>query len=348
MANPNIQAAATVGKSDSILSDGGLSSNFQSILLEIGTRFLYVVEGVLIVVVGLLIIRYARAYFQKVETKYESQRMALNLVDKLVAGFLAVVTITLALKVVGLDITLLVSALTLGLSFALGDIIKNYVSGILILFKSPFAIGNIVKIRRHTGKVERIDFQSTTLKTFDSREITIYNKDILSRSIVNYSKEDKRRLNIAVTLGRGTDMTRALVIFESILNNNPQVLKTPQMSIVFRKFSSAGMNFHIRFWVNRTVNILQVRSQIALAIEQAFDEAQVFSPYERQIQFTEDVTMNEDRKHRLQRFYEQPIMAQIANQTSFQVQSIVTPQVVNERLVDQEEPESFDEGGGEE
>jgi|CXWL01.1.fsa_nt_gi small-conductance mechanosensitive channel len=345
MASPRIQAGSTVStNSDSLLAKGGVSFDVQSVLLEIATRFLYLIEGVVVLVIGLLLIRLVRRYFQKIESMYDSQRMALNLMEKLTAGFLAVVTITLALKVVGLDITLLVSALTLGLSFALGDIIKNYVSGILILFKSPFSIGNVVKIRNYTGKVERIDFQSTTLKTFDKKEVTIYNKDILSRSIVNYSKEEERRLTIAVTLGRGTDTQRALAIFEAILKQNPLILKTPQFSIIFRKFSSEGMSFHIRFWVNRSVNILQVRSQIALEIEQAFDEAQVISPHGRQIQFNGDFSMNEDRKHRIQTFYGQPMLAQIATQTSGQVQAVVA----SEGIIDQEEPESGESGGGEE
>jgi len=348
MANPRVQAASTVGQNDSLLSQGGLGFSFQNLLVEIGTRFLYLIEGVVIVLIGLLVIRFVRRYFQKVQTAHESQRMALNLMEKLTAGFLAIVTVTLALKVVGLDITLLVSALTLGLSFALGDIIKNYVSGILILFKSPFAIGNVVKIRNHTGKVERIDFQSTTLKTFDKKEVTIYNKDILSRSIVNYSKEELRRLRVEVALGRGTDMGRAIAVFSAILGAHPQVLKTPTFSIVFKKFSADGMHFHIRFWLNRSANLLEVRSQIALQIDQAFDEARVISPYERQIQFTEDVSMTDDRKHRLQRFYGQPMLAAIATQTSSQVESIVAASPAGTEQIDKEEPEAGDEGGSEE
>lgn len=336
MANERI-TAGNIGSNGQILQDGGIDFSLSNVVFEVGVRFLYVLEAVIIIVVGILLIRYGRRYLQRIQVKYESQRMGLNLLEKLISGFLVIVTATLALKVVGLDLTLLVSALTLGLSFALGDIIKNYVSGILILFKSPFSIGDVVKIKSFVGTVERVDFQSTTLKTFDRREITIYNKDILSRSITNFTKEDMRRLTIGVTLGRGTDMSRAMAIFENILQNHAKVLKKPHFSVVFKRFAASGMTFHIRFWVQRPVNILKVRSEIALQIEQAFDEAQIFSPYERQIQFTEDVSMNDGRKHRLQRFYEQPAMAAIAAQTVAQVQTVTT--VADTELADQDEPE---------
>ncbi|MGE3278979.1 MAG: mechanosensitive ion channel family protein [Candidatus Altimarinota bacterium] len=337
MANSQLQAGASIRTNGQILEDGGIGFDVQALFWEIATRFLHLVEGVLVIIIGIFVIRYARKYIQKVHTSDETQRMALNLVEKLVSGFLVVVTATLALKVVGLDLTLLVSALTLGLSFALGDIIKNYVSGILILFKSPFRIGDIVKIKSFTGRVERIDFQSTTMKTFDKKEITIYNKDILSQSITNYSKEDLRRLELVVTLGRGTDVPYAIKVFESILNEHPKVLKSPHFTIIVKNFADFGIKLALRFWVNRSSNILKVRSELAFNIEQAFDEQRVLSPVQRGIEFSEDVTMNTDRKQRLERFYGQPALAAIAVDTSGQLQTVLSSP--DEDLFDREEPE---------
>jgi len=339
MSNSRIQASSgTISGDGQILEDGGIGFDLQDLFWEIATRFLHLVEGVIVIIIGIFVIRYARRYIQKIHTSDETQRMALNLVEKLVSGFLVVVTATLALKVVGLDLTLLVSALTLGLSFALGDIIKNYVSGILILFKSPFRIGDIVKIKSFTGRVERIDFQSTTMKTFDKKEITIYNKDILSQSITNYSKEDIRRLELVMTLGRGSDVSYAIKVFESILNEHPKVLKSPHFTIIVKNFADTGIKVGVRFWVNRASNILKVRSELAFQMEQAFDERRIFSPVQRGIEFNDDVTMTQDRKQRLERFYGQPALAAIAADTSGQLQTILT--YPEEELFDREEPEA--------
>ena len=123
-----------------------------------------------------------------------------NLLEKITSGFIIVVAVTLALKVIGLDMTLLISVAILGLSYGLQDIIKNYVAGILILFKAPFKIGDVVKIRDFIGRVNKMDFQSTTLETFDNRHITIYNSDVMTQSIVNYSNNTMRRLDFDVTV----------------------------------------------------------------------------------------------------------------------------------------------------
>lgn len=328
-------AIKTTGR---VLEDGGVSFDYASLGIEIVTRFVHLLEGVIIIAAGILVIRFLRRYFRKIEVAHENQRMALNLLEKITSGFLIVVTATLALKVIGLDLTLLISAVTLGLSFGLKDIIKNYVSGVLILFKSPFTIGDIVKIKSYIGRVEKIDFQSTTLKTFDKKEVTVYNKDVLTQSIVNFSKEDLRRIEIGVTLGHGTDVKRALLIFDSILNGNENIQKNPHYSVVFNKFSADGIKLMLRFWVKKPINILKIRSEMALQIQEAFDEAELFSPYSRTVQFGQDIGMTESRKGRLQAFYSQPALAAIAAQTNGALNLAITA-VPEEQLIDKEEPE---------
>ncbi len=337
-----IQTGLGISTSDNtLLKGGGLNFDTSTLFLDIGTKFVHLLEGVTVIIIGMIAIRLIRGYLQKVEVQHESQRMALNLLEKLISGFLTVITITLGLNVIGLDLTLLISSIALGLSFGLQDIIKDYVSGILILFKSPFSIGDIISVKSYLGRVEKIDFQSTTLKTFDQKVVTVFNKDILAQAITNYSKEPMRRLEIGLTLGRGSDTAKAMAIFETILDNNPKVLKNPRYSIVFHKFWEQGMRVVIRFWVNRPCNILSVRSEIALQIEQAFDENSILSPYGRQIQFTQDISMNEGRKHRIQSFLSLPMMATIADQTANKLKEIFS--VPQEMLVDREEPE-YQEG----
>ncbi len=338
---------------EEVLNQGGPTTlNYQDVAVNIVYRFIDVLQAAAIIIIGLFAIRYIRRYLQKIEAQHEAQRTALNLLEKLISGFLIVITVTLALKIVGLDLTLIISALTLGFSFGLRDILRNYISGILILFKSPFVIGDIVKIRSYIGKVEKIEFQSTTLKTFDKREVTIYNKDVLTQSIVNFSKELERRIEITVLFGHGTDLKRAFKILAAILENHPKVLKTPKYSLIFRKFTDHGATMAIRFWVKRPCNILKIRSELATQIQNSFDEASIISPFGREVQFTADVGMTNQRQERLRVYYAQPALAAIAMQTNGEV--VLAAQEAgtagtggsggvgaSETIGDEDEPEEF-------
>lgn len=299
--------APTVNIDGSVSSGGNLS--FDTLVPQILWKFIDVLEGAAIIALGVFLIRYMHKYFQKIETEHEDQRTAVNLLEKITSGFILVITVTIALKIVGIDMTLLVSVAILGLSYGLQDIIKNYVAGILILFKSPFKIGETVKIREHTGKIHKIDFQSTTMKTFDNKFITIYNSDVMTQSIVNFSNNSLRRVSFDVLLGYGTDIPKALKIFESILQNNAEIVKNPGYSVIFKQFTETACIFSIKFWVQRPCNILKIRSNIALQIGQSFDEQKVFMPYQKTIQTETDYTLTDDRKKQSAEFYQNPIFS---------------------------------------
>ena len=271
--------------------------------------------------------RYVRARLRKVEIEHAEQRNAVNLFEKITNGFIIVIAITLALKVIGLDMTLLVSVSVLGLSYGLQDIIKNYVAGILILFKAPFKIGNTIKIRNYTGKVEKMDFQSTTLKTFDHRHITIYNSDVMTQSIINFSRAQMRRIEFDVQLGYGTDTASAFQTFQKIFNNHEAVLKNPAFRIVFKKFSDTGIIFTLRGWINMPGNILAIKTDLAAQIQSAFNESTIFMPYVKGIEAESDFTLTPERQKRIA-------------DTQVQLQQIVLPTpLTNAEILDFDEPE---------
>lgn len=301
----------------SIKETGGL--DYQEIVLNIFLKFIDVLEGAAIIIAGIFLMRLLKRYFARIETQHERQRTAINLLEKITSGFIIVISFTLGLKVIGLDLTLIVSVLTLGLSFGLRDMIKNYVAGLLILFKAPFEAGDIVKIRKFTGKIEKIEFQAITMRTFDNKTITIHNSDLLTQPITNYSKTQQARLEITIPLGYGSDVSRALRIFEKILDNHGAVLKSPRYSIVFKAFADHSMHVLIRFWVQKPCNILKVRSELAMQIQEMFDEENLFAPYTREAGLIPTFGMTDARKARLQTFYSQPILANIAAATVEQI-----------------------------
>lgn len=323
------QPIVGVNNQSGVIGEGS-DVDLGAILPVIVEKFIQVVEAVLILVVAVFVIRMVRRKLRAVEMAHEHQRNAVNLMEKIISGFIIVVSVTLALKTVGIDMTLLVSVAILGLSYGLQDIIKNYVAGILILFKAPFKIGDIVKIRDFTGKVNKMDFQSTSLETFDNRHITIYNSDVMTQSIVNYSKNDMRRLEMNVSLGYGTDIKRALKVFEKILSDSP-VLKKPHYSVVFRSFGESGVGFTLKFWVQMPCNILKTRTDIATRIMQAFDDKVMFMPYTKGVEVESEAVLGgfgEERTQRVQAYFQLPLFADLASAVVSAVEGPVVQPVV--------------------
>jgi len=290
-----LQAASSVTG----VSTDNSGIDFQNIIPSILGKFVDVLFAALILVIAYFVTRYVRARLSKIIILHENQKNAVNLLEKLINGFIIVISATLALKVIGLDMTLLVSVCVLGLSYGLQDIIKNYVAGILILFKAPFKIGDTIKIRDYTGKVDKIDFQSTTLKTFDRKDVTIYNSDVMTQSIINFSRNDMRRVDIDVQLGYGTDTTAAFKTFENIMGSDTHILKNPGHHIVFKKFAESSVIFTLKGWVKMPANIPAIKTNLAQQIQAAFNESTIYMPYVKGIEAESDFTLTEERKARL-------------------------------------------------
>ncbi len=317
-------------------ASGGLA--LSDISLTVLTKFIQVIEAAIVIIATYFVVRWIRAKFEKMETEHAQQKTAINLLEKICSGFAIVVGVTLALKTVGLDMSILVSVALLGLSYGLKDIIKNYVAGILIFFKAPFKIGDVVKIKNYVGKVEKMDLQSTSIKTFDNRDVTIYNSDVMMQSISNYSRYPMRRLEIDVKLGYGTDIDRATKIFDQILATDPNILKTPKYSIVFQKFTDTSLIVRLKFWVAYPSNILKIRSQIAWQIQQAFDEDTLYMPYQKTAQPQDDYTLTSSRKARVKEFYSRPVFTDIkapASNSNITITSVIP---LTQDFVDAEEP----------
>ena len=284
------------------------SGSASDIGLAVFGKFVDLATAVLILLVVYILMKWTKRYFSKIETVHEQQKTALNFLERIFNGFLIIIGFTIALKIIGIDISLLVSVGVLGLSYGLTDVIKNYVAGIIIFFKSPFKIGDVVKVKKFIGKIDRMDFQSTGLKTFDNRDVTIYNSDIISESIENYSRLPIRRVEIDVRLGYGTDMDKANVAFENILKSEPAVVSKPKFSVVFKKFSQDGVVVQLRFWVAVPCNMLAIRSSISLKVYQMFDEVNVFSPYTKGIEAALSFAQGSETKSKFKELFAGPLI----------------------------------------
>ncbi len=317
----------------------GNGFSFDDINISILNKFIQVLEGAAILIVVYVIILIIKKRFSRIEAAHDQQRTILNLLEKICSGFVLVIGITLALKTVGLDISLLVSVGVLGLSYGLKDVIKNYIAGILIFFKSPFKIGDVVKIKNFVGKVEKMDLQSTSLKTFDNRDVTIYNSDIMAQSIANYSFYPMRRMEIDINVGYGTNIEKAISIFDKILENEAFVLKNPKYSIIFKEFHTNGIVVKLKFWVKMPSNMLQIRSLIAWQIQEAFDEENLFIPYTKSVESDKDYTLLPSRIERIKAFYNKAIF------TTAPVQVASTEGQQPVEFIDFEEPSVMEDIG---
>ncbi|TFH35005.1 MAG: mechanosensitive ion channel, partial [Anaerolineales bacterium] len=76
-----------------------------------------------------------------------------------------------------------IAGVTIG--FALQDVAKNFIAGVLLLLSRPFEIGDTIQVSGYTGKVLVINLRSTEMREVDGRFVIIPNTEVFAKPIVN-------------------------------------------------------------------------------------------------------------------------------------------------------------------
>jgi small-conductance mechanosensitive channel len=79
----------------------------------------------------------------------------------------------------------LLASIGLAVGLAAQDVIRNLISGLIILFERPFRVGDMVRIGEHYGEITSIDLRSVQLHTFDDSRVTIPNSTVTGTSVSN-------------------------------------------------------------------------------------------------------------------------------------------------------------------
>ncbi len=206
-----------------------------------------------------------------------------KLLGRLARWSVWIVGTLLALDQVNFDVTgfvagLGVAGLTIG--FALQDIARNFIAGILLLVRQPFNIGDAVQIAGFSGSVLEIKARDTVLKTWDGEMVILSNTSVFENPIINYSALPLRRRTVGIGLGYGQDVNRALRIFGEAIQGVAGVLEEPEVLLLVETLGDSSLQIAARFWVNQEAHdLMGVHSEVVQAINRAAEEKSIELPY---------------------------------------------------------------------
>lgn len=197
-------------------------------------------------------------------------------------GMVALATIT-ALQQIGFNLTAFLTGLgVLGftIGFAIQDVSKNFVAGLLLLLQQPFNLSDVIEVNGFSGKVQGIDLRATHLRTFDGRDVLIPNADVFTSPIVNFTRTPERRVELEVGVAYDSDLDVVRQVTLEALRTVPGLLDDPAPAVYFHTFADASINLTAYFWVDATrISPLQARNDALEAVNTAFARHGIEIPY---------------------------------------------------------------------
>lgn len=195
------------------------------------------------------------------------------------ANLLLLVILSLSvISALGISTTGLLAALSaaaVAVSLALKDSLGNIAGGILLLVSKPFLTGDFIEAGDFSGTVISIDMIHTILKSVDNRRIIIPNGQLVNQKIVNYSQEEKRRLDMLLYISYDSDPEQAKQAISEVLNANSMVLQEPDKPLVrLSGHTEKGAEITVRVWCKRE-NFAALKFELTERIREEFDRQNI-------------------------------------------------------------------------
>lgn len=207
--------------------------------------------AILVVAVFVLIARLARRLLAGVSRVSRLDPMLRGLFDQLLTAAIVVFGVAVGLGVLGIDArTIIASFGVAGLivGFALKDLLENFISGILILWRRPFRVLDHIQVGASEGIVEEITFRTTSLRTPDGVLVLVPNAQILTQAVRNYTYLGARRTEIVLSLPPEVDPEKARAALEETARGVPGVRQEPPPETLLLGLASEGYDLHLRYW----------------------------------------------------------------------------------------------------
>ena len=243
-----------------------------------------VLGAVIIVVVGHFVIKLLISMLDKSFQRLKMDASLNNFLKKAISITLRVILILSVLAKLDISTTGLLAALSasaVAVALALKDSLGNLAGGIMILLTRTLYTGNYVEISGLSGTVMSIDMIHTTLLTPDNRQIVIPNGQIINQTIINYSKEEYRRMDLTFSICYEDDPELAKKIIIDTVNGHKFTMQTPEVPFArVASYAESSVDIAVRTWC-KTEDFWTLHFDLVEQIRVALEKEGISAPFKQ-------------------------------------------------------------------
>jgi small conductance mechanosensitive channel len=225
--------------------------------------------AVIVIVLVWFIAARVRLFADKRLKKRMHDPLLATFIANLLKALLIIAGIFLMFRIIGL--TSIASSMLAGagisafvIGFALKDIGENFLAGILLAFKRPFTVGDIIESNGVKGKVMALNLRDTQVKS-DGKDIFIPNALLIKSTLINYNRGGYLLQEFTIGLEYGSDYHKAIELVERIISDQKEIdIHGYENIVVISGINGTAPQLNIRYWV-KTDNLIadgRIRSEV--------------------------------------------------------------------------------------
>jgi small-conductance mechanosensitive channel len=198
-------------------------------------------------------------------------------IARLVHYALVCVGFAVALATLGFEftqLTILLSALGVGIGFGLQAMVNNFLCGLILLFERPIRVGDTIEFGGQWAQIQKIGLRATTVQTFDHADVILPNSDLINHQVTNWTLTNRHaRIIVRVGVAYGSDVPLVMQTLVACAADNDSVMHTPEPLVFFRQFGDSSLDFELRAWIWDVSNRFRVISELHQEVDRRFREA---------------------------------------------------------------------------
>lgn len=216
-----------------------------------------IILALLVLAIGVFVIKFTSKYARKTIHEKAKDSIVTTFLVNIISIVLTLFLASISLGILGFgnitDKILAGTAITTFIvGFALKDIGENFLAGILMAFRRPFKIGDLIEVQKIRGKVKDLSLRETNIQTLDGKDVFIPNSIILKNPLENYTYHQLLRNDFILMLNIEDDVEKIMNDILQLINSFEEVEKNPKASVSISDFENNKVKINCSFWFKTT------------------------------------------------------------------------------------------------
>ena len=179
------------------------------------------------------------------------------------------------------SILVVLGGLSMGIGFAMKEVLENFISGIILLVGQQVRPGDVIEFDGIFGKIKTVSFRATVVETWDGSVITLPNTRVLSKDFRNWTRNNTlMRRDIVIGVSYDSDLKQVRDILLEAAGEIKMIQPYPAPEVLCSEFAASSVNFTVRVWLPALL-CTEVCSQYREKVFALFRERGVSIPFDQ-------------------------------------------------------------------
>lgn len=233
--------------------------------------------AVLLLIVGKMALAWLEKHIGKMKVDQTLHKF-LFAVARVILYFVAIMIVAGSLGFEMSSLVALASVVSAAFALAASGVLSNIFGGLLLLITKPFAVGDYVSVSGNEGTVLELGILATKINTVDNKRIVVPNSSISAATIVNYSTEGKRRVDLVFNVSYDSKVEAVKAAVVAAATAHEKVVDKENIFVRVSAYNDSNISYTVRVWC-KTADYWDVYFDMIEQVKAEFDKTGVKMVY---------------------------------------------------------------------